>query len=139
MGRAHASHRPQFCLLRGFHRRTETDRKAEDVPVKEVGGALQFGSPEPLVTNWSSPQFFFDVSPDGKKILLDRISQQVSQSVTVVTNFAAGLSKEVTGTIILRVEPAFTCTGKCRTICLPDSVGFPFLWLPVCDEFAVGV
>jgi len=64
------------------------------VPVKEVGGALQFGSPEPLVTNWSSPQFFFDVSPDGKKILLDRISQQVSQSVTVVTNFAAGLRRK---------------------------------------------
>jgi hypothetical protein len=33
------------------------------------------------------------VTPDGKKILLDRISQQVSQSVTVVTNFTAGLKK----------------------------------------------
>jgi len=33
------------------------------------------------------------VAPDGKKILLDRILQQVSQSVTVVTNFTGGLKK----------------------------------------------
>ena len=64
-----------------------------DVPVKEVGGALQFGTAQQLVSNWSAPQVFYDVSPDGKKILLDRISQQVSQSVTVVTNFTAGLKK----------------------------------------------
>ena len=63
------------------------------VPVTEAGGALQFGSPQLLISNWSSPQFFFDVSPDGKKILLDRISQQVSQSVTVVTNYGAELKK----------------------------------------------
>jgi len=55
---------------------------------------LQFGTPQQLVSNWSSPQVFYDVAPDGKKILLDRISQQVSQSVTVVTNFAAGLRKK---------------------------------------------
>jgi Tol biopolymer transport system component len=64
-----------------------------DVPVKEVGGALQFGTAQQLVSNWSAPQVFYDVSPDGKKILLDRISQQVSQSVTVVTNFTQGLKK----------------------------------------------
>ncbi|MFZ0792655.1 MAG: hypothetical protein WAM65_02725, partial [Candidatus Korobacteraceae bacterium] len=64
------------------------------VPVKEVQGALQFGSPQMLVTNWSSPFFFFDASHDGKKILLNRIVQQVSQSVTVVTNFAAGLRRK---------------------------------------------
>jgi Tol biopolymer transport system component len=64
------------------------------VPVTEAGGALQFGSPQVLITNWSSPQFFFDVSPDGKKILLDRISQQVGQSVTVVTNYGAELKKK---------------------------------------------
>jgi serine/threonine protein kinase len=63
------------------------------VPVKEVGSALQFGSAQQLVSNWSAPQVFYDVSPDGKKILLDRISQQVSQSVTVVTNFTSGLKK----------------------------------------------
>jgi hypothetical protein len=33
------------------------------------------------------------VSPDSKKILLDRVPQQVSQSVTVVTNFTAVLKK----------------------------------------------
>ena len=64
------------------------------VPVSDSGGAPQFGTPRPLVTSWSSPQFFYDVSPDGKKILLDRISQQVSQSVTVVTNFTSGLNKK---------------------------------------------
>jgi eukaryotic-like serine/threonine-protein kinase len=63
------------------------------MPVKEVAGALQFGSGQLLVTNWSAPQVFYDISPDGKKILLDRISQQVNQSVTVVTNFTAGLKK----------------------------------------------
>ncbi len=63
------------------------------VPVKETGGALQFGSPQQLVSTWSSPNVFYQLSPDGKKIMLDRISQQVSQSVTVVTNFTAGLKK----------------------------------------------
>jgi hypothetical protein len=63
------------------------------IPVKEAGGALQFGAAQTLVTNWSAPQVFYDVTPDGKKILLDRVSQQVNQSVTVVTNFTAGLKK----------------------------------------------
>ena len=63
------------------------------VPVKENGGALQFGAAEMMVGNWSSPQVFYDVTPDGKKILLDRVAQQVSQSVTVVTNFTDGLKK----------------------------------------------
>jgi Tol biopolymer transport system component len=61
------------------------------VPVKEVSGALQFGAPQVVISNWSAPQVFYDVTPDSKKILLDRVSQQVSQSITVVTNFAAGL------------------------------------------------
>lgn len=64
------------------------------VPVKEVDGALQFASPQQLVSNWSAPQVFYDVSPDGKKILLDKVSQHVSQSVTVVTNFTAGVKKK---------------------------------------------
>jgi Tol biopolymer transport system component len=63
------------------------------VPVTGGGGALQFGAAERLVANWSAPQVFYDVAPDGKKFLLDRVEQQVSQSVTVVTNFAAGLKK----------------------------------------------
>jgi eukaryotic-like serine/threonine-protein kinase len=63
------------------------------VPVKEIAGALQFGNAQTLVQNWSAPQVFYDVSPDSKKILLDRITQQVSQSVTVVTNFPAALKK----------------------------------------------
>jgi serine/threonine protein kinase/Tol biopolymer transport system component len=63
------------------------------VPVKDLGGALQFGSAQRLVTHWSAPLVFYDVAPDGKKILLNRVSQQVSQSVTVVTNFTEGLKK----------------------------------------------
>jgi Tol biopolymer transport system component len=63
------------------------------VPVKEVGGALQFGAAHTIITSWASPNLLYDVTPDGKKILLDQVSQQVSQSVTVVTNFTAGLKK----------------------------------------------
>jgi hypothetical protein len=63
------------------------------ISVKELNGALQFGGTRTLVSNWSAPQVFYDVTSDGKKILLDRVTQQVSQSITVVTNFAAGLKK----------------------------------------------
>jgi hypothetical protein len=65
------------------------------VPVKDVGRALQFGAPQRLVSSssWSAPQVFYDVAPDGKKILLNRVAQQVGQSITVVTNFAAELRK----------------------------------------------
>jgi Tol biopolymer transport system component len=63
------------------------------VPVKEVNGALQFGAAQPLVTTPATQQFIYDVSPDGKKVLLNVISQQVSQSVTVIANFGAGLKK----------------------------------------------
>lgn len=64
------------------------------VPVTETAGALQFGAPQLLMSNWSSPLFFFNISPDGKKILLDRFTQQVGQSVTVVTNYGAELRKK---------------------------------------------
>jgi hypothetical protein len=64
------------------------------VQVKDVSGGLQFGAPQQLASNSMSSQVgFYDVSPDGKKILLNLVSQQVSQSVTVVTNFTAGLKK----------------------------------------------
>jgi len=63
------------------------------VPVSNAGGALQFAAPHTLVNNWSAPQVIYDVAPDGKKFLFDRVAQQVSQSVTVVTNFTAGLKK----------------------------------------------
>jgi len=64
------------------------------VPVKAAGNALQLGTPQALLNNWTIPSTpLYDVSLDGKKILLDRVPQQVSQSVTVVTNFTAGLKK----------------------------------------------
>ena len=61
------------------------------VPVKEVAGALQLGTPEAVVKNWAAPDPYYQVSSDGKKILLYRVSQQVSDAVTVVTNFASAL------------------------------------------------
>jgi Tol biopolymer transport system component len=64
------------------------------VSINAAGSALQFGTPQTLVTNWTVPSVpLYDVSPDSKKILLDRVPQQVSQSVTVVTNFTAVLKK----------------------------------------------
>ena len=64
------------------------------VPVNAAGSAVQSGTPQTLVNNWTVPSvLLYDLSPDGKKILLDRVPQQVSQSVTVVTNFTAGLKK----------------------------------------------
>lgn len=63
------------------------------VPVQESADALQFGAPQTMVSTWSMPIPFYRVSPDDKKILLYRISQQVNDSLTVVTNFTAGLKK----------------------------------------------
>src|SRR3984957_3795154 len=60
------------------------------VPVQAAESALQLSTPETLVSNWTFPSTpLYAVSPDGKKILLARVPQQVSQSVTVVTNFTA--------------------------------------------------
>ena len=64
------------------------------VPVKEQGDQLQFGNPQTLSSKMNVASIpFYDVSPDGKKILVSRLSQQVNQSVTLVTNFAEGLTK----------------------------------------------
>ena len=64
------------------------------VPVKEVSGALQFGTPQSLVNQWTILTFpFFSVSPDNKRLLMERISQQVNQPVTLMTNFTAGLKR----------------------------------------------
>jgi serine/threonine protein kinase len=71
----------------------DISRVLSAVPVSEVNGALQFGAAKALVTAPATQQFIYDVSPDGKKILLNVVSQQVNQSVTVITNFTAGLRK----------------------------------------------
>ncbi|HKU24683.1 MAG TPA: hypothetical protein VJQ54_04375, partial [Candidatus Sulfotelmatobacter sp.] len=63
------------------------------VSFKEVNGAPQLGPPEQIPVTTSAPSVFFDISPDGKKILIDNVAQQVNPSVTVVTNFTAGLKK----------------------------------------------
>lgn len=64
------------------------------VPVKEVAGVLQFGgTQEAIVSGWAAPNPWFQVSPDGKKILLYRVSQEVSDFLTVVTNFTSALQK----------------------------------------------
>lgn len=63
--------------------------------VTETGSALQFGTPTILnpAASVAAPEVFYDVTPDGKKILLNRVEQEVSQSVTIVTDFTAGLNK----------------------------------------------
>ncbi len=64
------------------------------VPVKEAGGALQFGSPQTVVSQWTVLTIpFYSASPDGKRFLMERVSQQVNQPVTLITNFTAGLKK----------------------------------------------
>jgi Tol biopolymer transport system component len=68
-------------------------RTVFSVPVTQSNGARQFGPGQPLAVSPASQQGFYDVSPDGKKILLDMITQQVSQSITVVTNFGTALKK----------------------------------------------
>jgi eukaryotic-like serine/threonine-protein kinase len=62
------------------------------VSVTESGGALQFGAPQVLIHQWTvltTP--FFNVDPAAKRFLMARVSQQVNQPVTVVTNFTSGL------------------------------------------------
>jgi serine/threonine-protein kinase len=63
------------------------------VSVKEVDGSPQLGAPQQIPITTSAPSVFYDISPDGKKILIDNVAQQVSPSMTVVTNFTAGLKK----------------------------------------------
>jgi Tol biopolymer transport system component len=64
------------------------------VPVSPANGSLQFGSPQVhgtvLVT---FQQFFYDVSNDGKKILLNSITDQGSQSMSIIANWPATLKK----------------------------------------------
>src|SRR5271169_740115 len=64
------------------------------VPVKDLGNTLEFGAGQTLVSQWtilSTP--FYSVFPDGQKLLMERVSQQVSQPITVVTNFTNELRK----------------------------------------------
>jgi Tol biopolymer transport system component len=71
----------------------DISRDLSVVPVKEANGALQSGAAQSLVRTPATQQFIYDISPDGKKILLNVVSQQVSQSVTVITNFPAAMKK----------------------------------------------
>ena len=64
------------------------------VPVKDLGSTLEFGASQTLVSQWTILTLpFYSVAPDGKKLLMERVSQQVSQPLTVVSNFTAGLKK----------------------------------------------
>ncbi len=69
------------------------NRAVTFVPVTENNGALQFGAAQVLAMSLASQRGLYDVTPDGKKILMEQVSQQVSQSVTVITNFASALKK----------------------------------------------
>jgi eukaryotic-like serine/threonine-protein kinase len=63
------------------------------VPVQQPNHTLQFGTAEQIVANMPSQVFFYDVAPDGQKVLLNVISQQVNQSITVVTNWTEELKR----------------------------------------------
>lgn len=63
------------------------------VPVKEQGEGLQFGAAQTLVSKMGSANRYNDVSSDGKRILVSRLSQRGNQSVMLVTNFTEGLKK----------------------------------------------
>jgi len=72
----------------------DIDQSIVAVRVQENGGALQFGAPQTLINRWTvltTP--FFSVAPDGKRILMERLAQQVNQPVALITNFTAGLTK----------------------------------------------
>jgi Tol biopolymer transport system component len=72
----------------------DQNQSIQAVPVREIGGALQFGAPQTLVSQWTILTIpFYSLSPDGKRLLLERVSQQVNQPVTVITDFTAGLKK----------------------------------------------
>jgi Tol biopolymer transport system component len=76
-----------------FYYANDISRVLSAVPVKEANGALQFGAAQSLVTTPATQQFIYDVTPDSKKVLLNVVAQQVNQSITVITNFTAGLKK----------------------------------------------
>jgi hypothetical protein len=64
------------------------------IPVKDMGNTLEFGASQTLVNQWTIlTQPFYSVSPDGEKLLMERVSQQVSEPLTVVTNYTAQLRK----------------------------------------------
>ncbi len=64
------------------------------VPVKDLGNTLEFGAGQTLVSQWTVLSVpFYSVFPDGQKLLMERVAQQVSQPITVVTNFTAQLRK----------------------------------------------
>ena len=64
------------------------------VQVKDLGKTLEFGASQTLVSQWTILTLpFFSVTPDGKKLLMERVAQQVSQPVTIITNFTALLKK----------------------------------------------
>ena len=64
------------------------------VPIKEAGSALEFGAPQTLIAQWTVLTFpFYSPTYDGKRFLMERLSQQVNQPITLITDFTAGLKK----------------------------------------------
>ena len=65
------------------------------IPVTQAKGSLEFGTPTShgtvLVT---FQQFFYDVSSDGKKVLLNSISDKSGESISIIANWPSALSKK---------------------------------------------
>ena len=64
------------------------------VPVRELGNTLEFEAGQTLASQWTGLNTpFYGIFPDGQKLLTERVTQQVGQPLTVVTNFTAQLRK----------------------------------------------
>ncbi|HEV2114020.1 MAG TPA: protein kinase [Terriglobales bacterium] len=63
------------------------------VSVTESAGSLQFGPPQPLFTTAYAQNPHFDVAPDGKRFLVNRVAQQTNQPITIISNWTAELKK----------------------------------------------
>jgi len=68
-------------------------RLSPDASYRLIIGNLQFGTSQTLISKRGSASRYNDVSSDGKRILVSRLSQKDMQSVTWVTNFTDGLKK----------------------------------------------
>ena len=65
------------------------------VPVVTRAEGVEFGTPETLFDHQlSTTDFGYDVSPDGKRFLIETRDTHANRlALTLVTNWAAGLKK----------------------------------------------
>jgi eukaryotic-like serine/threonine-protein kinase len=69
--------------------------KIVSVSVSETEGGLQFGNPQRLIDFIASQQNYgvYDISPNGKRILVTSASQHLGEPISVIANWTAELKK----------------------------------------------